>query len=397
MSTKQFDLLASLYSRVEFSPNRREGTLAIGDAATLNALQAVTADEDEYGLHLPEADVDTLNIGDVVAIEITAPRTGIGYFTGSFGDLIRNPSTRVSEPNAYFLIEERFNSRSDVAAPDIVQRYRKVLELVKLLGDAAAFLDHNLGRLVYIHDGKFEVPVQYGATDVAALDIILIDDLLRAVGNDAHREQKLAILAEAVRELTEATPPAARFSLLLSSLAELSKKFNDGYRLFASSFSYEKVRSELEAARVDYAAKIHKVFADIQNQILGIPVATVVVATQMKPTTSVDATFYINIAVLLGAWIFVGLVTALLINQTHTLDVLEREIVRQKSTLQKLHKDVASNFAEVFTFLDRRLEVQRCILVSILCVLILGGVLATFVFFFVTDPAKLAITKFFGW
>ncbi|SPK73066.1 putative phage-related membrane protein [Cupriavidus taiwanensis] len=396
MSIKQFDLLASLYARVEFEPNRREGTLAIGDAATLQALQTVVAEEEEYALHLPEDDPESVKIGDTVAVEAGTPRTGIGFFTASFADLIRNPTARVAEPSGYFLIAEKFNSRSGEPAPDIVQRYRKLLDLIKLLGEAAAFLDHSLGRLVYIHDGKFEVPVQYTAAEVAALDVNVVEGLVSAIGVDTHREQKLAILAEAVRELTEATPPSARFVTLLAHLPDLAKKFSDGYRLFASSFSYEKVKSELEAARVDYAAKIHKVFTDIQNQILGIPVATVVVATQMKAATTVDANFYINVAVLIGAWIFVILVAALLLNQTHTLDVLKEEIERQKKGLEKLHKDVASNFSSVFHFLNCRLAVQRWLLRGVLAILFGGGILATVTFFFITDPARAALARFTG-
>lgn len=397
MSTKQFDLLASLYTRIEFEPNRREGTLTIGDDATLQALRTVVAEEDEYALHLPEDDPESLKIGDTVAVEVSTPRTGIGFFTLSFSDLIKNPVVRVNEPTGYFLIAEKFNSRGAAPAPDAVQRYRKLLELIKLLGEASAFLDQSLGRLVYIHDGKFEVPVQYTAEEVVALDVDVVDALVAAIGNDTHREQKLAILAEAVRELTEATPPSARFVTLLAHLTDLAKKFNDGYRLFASSFSYEKVKSELEAARVDYAAKIHKVFTDIQNQILGIPVATVVVATQMKAATTTDANFYINVAVLIGAWIFVILVAALLLNQTHTLDVLDGEIDRQKKGLEKLHKDVAENFSSVFKFLNRRMQVQRFLLRSVLVILIGGGILATVVFFFITDPARAALAKFTGY
>jgi hypothetical protein len=99
------------------------------------------------------------------------------------------------------------------------------------------------------------------------------------------------------------------------------------YRLFVSNFSYDKVRSELEAAQVEYTAKIHKVFTDIQNQLLTIPVATVVVATQMELATGSDQ-FWIDTAVLMGSFIFVILVGFLVCNQKHTLDTLEKEITR---------------------------------------------------------------------
>lgn len=81
---------------------------------------------------------------------------------------------------------------------------------------------------------------------------------------------------------------------------------------FTSGFSYEKVRDEVEATRIEYAGKIHKVIGDIQNQLLGIPVATIVVATQMKEATRYDSQYWINAAVVLGCWVFALLVLMLL-------------------------------------------------------------------------------------
>jgi len=391
MSQRQFDLLANLYASVDLERDRRAGKLAIEDQAMLDALRSVVADQDEYAVHLPDDDADAVQVGDEVSIELGTPRLGIGMFPLSFADLIRNPVARVSEPGRYYIVAERFNRCSDAVAPDIVQKYRKLLELVRVLGEAAAYVDRAGGHLIFIHEGKFDVPVQYTSQDVQALDAGTIDRLLDALSTDIHREQKLAILAESVRELTRAKPPQERFRALLAHFPELLKRFNDGYRLFASSFSYEKVKSELEVTRIEYAAKIHKVFTDIQNQILGIPVATVVVATQMKAASAFDANFYINTAILIGAWVFVILVSALLVNQTHTLDVLEREIGRQRTELEKLHKDVASSFASVFEFLDTRLRVQRRWLRVVFWILIGGGVLATVAFFVITEPAKAAL------
>ncbi|MCZ5662332.1 hypothetical protein O5623_28590 [Escherichia coli] len=60
------------------------------------------------------------------------------------------------------------------------------------------------------------------------------------------------------------------------------KVIKKGYKVFVSGFSYEKILDQLRVAKIEEMGKIHKVFSDIQNQILGIPVATIIVATQMK-------------------------------------------------------------------------------------------------------------------
>ncbi|EXI99521.1 hypothetical protein T210_0127390 [Burkholderia pseudomallei MSHR6137] len=175
---------------------------------------------------------------------------------------------------------------------------------------------------------------------------------------------------------------------MLSQLSDLSSKINDGYRLFVASFSYDKVRDALEAAKVDYAAKIHKVFSDIQNQILGIPVATIVVATQMKAADKIGYEFWVNSAVLIGCWVFVMLMAFLLMNQLHTLGVLATEIHRQRDQISMQYKDIADRFKDVFEFLGRRLRLQKFALGAVGGVLIVGFLLAHVVYFKLTVPAE---------
>lgn len=64
----------------------------------------------------------------------------------------------------------------------------------------------------------------------------------------------------------------------MQEAGDISERVASGYRLFASSFTYSKIRREVESAQAEFLARIHKTFVDIQGQLLGIPVATVVVA-----------------------------------------------------------------------------------------------------------------------
>ena len=53
----------------------------------------------------------------------------------------------------------------------------------------------------------------------------------------------------------------------MSKLEDVYKTLDHDYAVFASSFSYEKVRNEIENAKLEEQVKIHKVITDIQNQI----------------------------------------------------------------------------------------------------------------------------------
>lgn len=336
---------------------------------------------------MADGDPDQLVLGSTVQLIIGDPRTGFGVVADSLQDLIASPKFRVSEPRNYFLIDQKF-SKSDAAIPDNIACYRRVLQFVSLLRKSAAYLDVDAGTLVFVHGGKYELPVNYSADDLIRLDGATLDKLASFVGDDTHNEQKLAIVEESVRSIAGAYERSARFTGMLSQLSDLSSKINDGYRLFVASFSYDKVRDALEAAKVDYAAKIHKVFSDIQNQILGIPVATIVVATQMKAADKIGYEFWVNSAVLIGCWVFVMLMAFLLMNQLHTLGVLATEIHRQRDQISMQYKDIADRFKDVFEFLGRRLRLQKFALGAVGGVLIVGFLLAHVVYFKLTVPAE---------
>ncbi|MBR8164420.1 hypothetical protein KDW98_24955 [Burkholderia vietnamiensis] len=387
MSDANFENLVEVCRAATFVPGGREASLTLATQELLDALSACLADDREYGVLMADGDPDQLVLGSTVQLIIGDPRTGFGVVADSLQDLIASPKFRVSEPRNYFLIDQKF-SKSDAAIPDNVACYRRVLQFVSLLRKSAAYLDVDAGTLVFVHGGKYELPVNYSVDDLIRLDGATLDKLVSFVGDDTHNEQKLAIVEESVRSIAGAYERSARFTGMLSQLSDLSSKINDGYRLFVASFSYDKVRDALEAAKVDYAAKIHKVFSDIQNQILGIPVATIVVATQMKAADKIGYEFWVNSAVLIGCWVFVMLMAFLLMNQLHTLGVLATEIHRQRDQISMQYKDIADRFKDVFEFLGRRLRLQKFALGAVGGVLIVGFLLAHVVYFKLTVPAE---------
>jgi hypothetical protein len=223
---------------------------------------------------------------------------------------------------------------------------------------------------------------------VQQVDIAMINQLLEAFGNDTHREQKLAILSKSLRTLCSAVKPNERFGVLLSHLIDLQKSFSEGYRLFVADFSYEKIVDQLETAKLEEIGKIHKTFSDIQNQILGIPVATIVVATQMKKADQLGYEFWVNTAVLAGCWVFVVLSLLILKNQQHTLKAIGGEIERKKKQLFTEYSSVADLIAPAFPLVEKRLSVQKIAFYTVDVILAIGLVLAHVVYFQITFPAK---------
>jgi hypothetical protein len=294
---------------------------------------------------------------------------------------------RIKEPS-FFLMADEVSNGDPVDDDHPVARYRTVLRFIQMLKQSAAFLDADEPALVFIKNGKFELPIEYDADDLKKMSPPVVRELLDIIPSGTHEKQCAAILAEAVISMTEHLTSGERFKHLLNHAGELKKKFDQGYQLFAAGFSYEKVRDQVEAARVEYSGKIHKVFSEIQNQLLGIPVATIIVATQMKDAKTYGYEFWVNTAVLIGCWVFAILMIFLLHNQSHTLAVLRDEIDRQKRQLKKEFAAVADSFSRTFDYLAKRAFTQRVILLVIDVFVIVGLLLSHVIYLKLTPPAR---------
>lgn len=365
-----------------------KGKFFIADQAALDALTACIASEPDIDIRIVSDDAPALlSIGNTVAIEVS-PRFGFGLLVPDVSALLRAQYARVKEPVRFLLLEESITHSDPIADDHLLARYRAVLRFIQTLKRAAAFLDPDEPALVFITGGKFEVQIDYSEEDLSALSLADLRALSTILPEGAHAQQCSAILANAVVSMTQHLPSYNRFQHLLAHLPDLKKRYEDGYNLFASGFSYERVRDQVEAARVEYTGKIHSVFSDIQNQLLSIPVATIVVATQMKDATAIGYEFWINTAVLIGCWVFAVLMVILLYNQSHTLSVLQIEIDRQKRQLSREFSLIADSFVETFTYLSRRAFTQRLILWIIGGIVVFGLLLSHVAYLKLTPPAR---------
>lgn len=382
--------------------NRWEGPPVCGDfhittEDDLRSLQGcLNAQHDTHCELTNHGNSAALVIGQSIEISIS-PRLAFGLLKHDIKALLADVrKTRIKEP-LFFLMANDISNTDVVVDDHLVSRYRVVLEFIQLLKRAAAFLDIDELSLVFIKDGKFELSIEYGADDLQKLSLPVIRELLKILPEGMHEKQCAAILADAVISLTEHLPIDQRFKYLLVNASDLKKQFEQGYQLFAAGFSYEKVRDEVEAARVDYTGKIHKVFADIQNQLLGIPVATIIVATQMKDVKAIGYEFWVNTSVLVGSWVFSILMLFLIHNQSHTLGVLRDEIDRQKRQLKKEYSAVADSFSSTFDYLSKRVNRQHVILWAIDGFVFLGFIISHAVYLKLTPPARDWVVSCLPW
>ncbi|MBN9421869.1 MAG: hypothetical protein J0I91_05325 [Candidatus Accumulibacter sp.] len=362
------------------------GTFVIAEDTDLKALELCLGHQEDTGMQLHGDAHQALAIGSILELSF-APRPGYASVAKDMDELLEQPGNRIRTKPRFLVLDTKTSSDDASNESSEVGRYHLVVKLVQAFKDVAGFLDADEQNLVFISNGRFDMPVNYRTQDLKDFDLAEVKALSSLIPTDTHKKQCAAILSSAIVDLVRAQSPESRFSYLLRNAKALRTAYDQGYKMYAAGFSYDKLKDTVEAARVEYIGKIHKVLSDIQNQLLGIPVATIIVATQMKVAQGFGTEFLVNSAVLLGCWVFAILTLLLLRNQQHTLSVLKEEIARQKRQLEKEYAPVAGNLNGTFKSLESRAFTQQIVLWVIDGIVVAGLLLSHWAYARLTPDA----------
>lgn len=289
-------------------------------------------------------------------LEIALPAQ---FFYG-MSDFLEHPARRTTIPPRFYLAELKFLHPSDGGdIPDQVQKYFEAVSLFQLLGGLA---DHEvksggLFDLVFLGKEKIVITPDYCAGDLASLDRI---EGFREefIDSATHSEQRTTILKTALHEMFHGQPKVSLGSVL-ARFHDLVERANNGYQLYVSEFSFEKVKAEVEKEKTEFTARLNKVFSDIQNQLLAVPAALILVGGQMKNVGRIEIA---NSLIWLGALVFAILMNLLIRNQRNTLQVVHQEFRHQWNRIKGNHKGVAQQFDDAYKHLETRYNHQRRLL-----------------------------------
>ncbi len=322
---------------------------------------------------------ETISINQCVPARVGRPKLQLGVLADDFDGVLSTPGSRIHLREKFFLKSNKKHSGSEPEVPEF-SKYKSMISFISALGMASLFIDETRQLLVYYKDRRIEIPIFYKKKDLDFLKNTDVSKLCSLLAGDVHREQRATILSEVVISLVENIPRDSRFLHLVRNLSEINSRLTEGYKLFASSFSYSKIRNEVEATQAEYVNRIHKTFTDIQGQLLGLPIATVVVASQLKVAKDCSIEAWGNLAVLIGAWLFAVLILASCLNQWLTLRSISEEINSQRKKLNEEFSELNSIFVNKFKTLNARLYWHRVLLVAISLISIAGGCFATSAF-----------------
>lgn len=284
-------------------------------------------------------------------VEFFPERAGVFQ---SLQALLRVPQRQREAPARFSLLAEGYDSASGQAPPAEVARYLQAVKFAGALKQAADVVDPLDGRLLFIksHEIRITVKVTYTQGDLA--DVPGMDDWIRDfVTEPLHREQKRILLRQTLLDLFRGHAEVT-LGQLLSRFSEIDQGLRASYALYMSDFTLEKVKSEVEKDNLDSSLKIGKAVSDIQNQLLGMPLALLLAGGQM----AVDAPAK-NAVLMLGAIAFAWLMNMLILNQRATLQSVALEVDARQQKINAQPAEVSRQFQDSFNDLQERVQQQH--------------------------------------
>lgn len=328
-------------------------------------------------------------------IHFEAPHSG-GFFAWSMEDLLKNPVRSRKAPSRFYVADlDYLHPDQKGEMPSVVKGYFQRLKLIDSLQPPFADYQHSASgpeTLVFMTDRKLEISVNIDASELDPKNSI--DDLIeKFIFSTEHQDHKRTITRSCITDLfakQNTRVSSIEINDIFKNADLLLEDIRDNYDLFISEFSFKKIKNEVEKEKLDFTIKLNSVFSSIQNQLLAIPVALVLVGGQMENTGDWSQK---NLVIWLGALAFSLLLSLLVRNQKNTLSAIRQEIDQQWQKIQSDHRSVAARFKDLYWSLDKRHQHQVQLIRTVDALVALSLLAATGFIIWISVPLPLAVSS----
>lgn len=313
-------------------------------------------------------------------VEFQIPSEQNEFFSKSLDDLLEAPSRLLNPPSKFYIADEDVLYEGDSEqAPEYIRDY---LDTALFSSTLLSLADHPISsgspRAIFLHGEKLELYLAYKREDIKRL-MGLQEFINEFVSAEIHKDQKVTIIKSVLLEMLK-NNEIDRITLpcLLKRFSEFIERVNANYQLYVSEFSFEKIKAQVESEKFEFTLKLNRVFSEIQNQLLAVPVALVLVGSQMKVTNGFSM---VNSTIWCGSIVFGFFMSLLIRNQRSTLKAIQLEMDSQWRAIEKKHRYVAERLGLYYRQLQNRYCLQKWFLMLVSLVVsgsILGSTLLLF-------------------
>ena len=248
-----------------------------------------------------------------------------GYYETSDVFVRKN---KIISPESYYIQNIGFQNSEHI----FIKKYHALINFIQSIGDLAKYKEESpdITTCVIICEQKALIlPIIYSGEDVVNIDLPIEEmNYATELFKKNNSEEKLLFINELMEFLSNVTEEN-RFVYLLQNFNEYYSKSIDSFQYYIRNFSYNKLKSELDNAILDYSKKIQSVINDAQSKLIAIPAAFVLVAANIEFDNILSIK---NIAILISLYIFALLIGIFLNNQSSVLNMIDINIQSYKGT-----------------------------------------------------------------
>lgn len=293
---------------------------------------------------------------DSFKVEFTLPSDKDAFFALDIEELLTATSRKINPPKEFYLAAENYrHNEIDEKTPTLVKHYLVASKLAKELLKLSDYSAPEIPKAVFLHGEKLELSLAYNLNDLShPLNIEpFVSEFINA---EIHKDQKITIVKSVLIEMLR-NSEIDRFSIseLIKRFPEFIDRINSNYQLYVSEFSFEKIKIQIEHEKFEFTTKLNSVFSGIQNQLLAIPVALVLIGGQMQKSEELTLK---NLSIWLGSIVFALLMSLLIRNQKSTLNAIKLEVDSQWSNIKDKHRLVSDMLSKHYLDLNDRFQTQ---------------------------------------
>lgn len=280
---------------------------------------------------------------------------GVGVFE-SMTELV-DGARRRNVPQLFTVRGLCYTHGRSTSIPEVVDQYLGAVRLWQLFDRSA---DHGTGQghslfFIKTFESKVELRCEYTATDLRTLN--RLDEFSKNYfESDHHRDQKRTIIRNALLEIFKGQI-IVRHSDLLLKYQDFIESVRNAYTLYTTDFSFERLQLEVDKQNLEDILRLNKTFSDIQNQLLAIPAAMLLVGASVK-----NNNLAANFATIVGVSIFVWIMNKLIRNQFCAVKAIDEEIQLRQGKIKEQPAEISKKLLPRFSDLSDRIKHQYSVL-----------------------------------
>lgn len=230
----------------------------------------------------------------VLSVEYQLPASSYGAFFDSFSEFVRRTPTlgKGKVPDSIYIIDGDWFPLDR----DANEKYQNIVLICEFIDNLCALANwadktssESFNSLYFTLPADFGKPprnvviptaFEEGLIDLRLNGVAIVSAVVSGENKDKlHIEERRLLLRIAIADVAERCyEEGSTFAFVVKNWAEVVRLYWNSLQLYVHGFSFDKIRSEIAKAEIEFAGKLSSALGDIAGKLLALPVSLAAIA-----------------------------------------------------------------------------------------------------------------------